>query len=396
MNEITTELMNNIKHILHYDQKNAIETIVKSVFETILNLERKEFLESEASENNKANGYYERLARAINSYFRIKVPRDRLGEFKPVFLDAITRYDNQLMDLSFKLYTQGLTTLDIKRILKEVFGKQISQSSISNITKGFEVTRDSWLKRPLESEYYFIYIDALYISTRRDTVEKEAYYIAIGLRKDLRRDILGVFNIPVESAEGWRLVFKDLKSRGIKKTLMIIADGLTGLESVVKKEFPKSKLQTCLNHKIRRILLKARTGHKPELVSDFKSVFKLGDQNYKLSDAKKNLKDFITKWKAIYPHIQNKFHEEHIEHYFAYLNFPHSIHRLLYTTNWNERLNKAIRKTEKVRNSFPSPNSAMNLICAYLMDFEKNVYKYPITNFLGVQDELDHLLETVS
>src|SRR5690606_19649180 len=122
------------------------------------------------------------------------------------FLDAINQYDNQLLDLSFKLYTQGLTTRDIQTILSEVFGKKISPTSISNITKDFQKVRESWLSRPIETEYYYIYIDALWIPVKRDTVTKEAFYIAVGLRKDLKRDILGVYNIPTESAEGWGLV----------------------------------------------------------------------------------------------------------------------------------------------------------------------------------------------
>lgn len=392
MKAIQESLIKNIEHFLEYDKKNAIENVVKTVFETILKLERSEFLKNSKDHQNKANGYYQRLARSVNQYIHINVPRDRLSEFKPVFLEAINDYDNQLLDLSFKLYTHGLTTEDIKKIMDDIFGKKISTSSISNIMKDFQSTREAWLSRPIEEEYYFIFIDALWIPVRRDTVSKEAFYIVLGLRKDLKREVLGVYNIPVESSEGWNIVLKDLKSRGLKNVLMITADGLTGLETIVKIELPNTYFQKCLVHKIRNILLRARTSDKTQIVDDFHEVFCLEDPNFTKEEGIKRLESFIDKWKKIYPQFHRFFPKNQLEYYFSYLNFPHQIHRMIYTTNWIERLNKAIRKTEKVRNSFPNPDSAMNLICAFLMEFQNDTYRYKITSFLSIQDKLDRML----
>ncbi|AVC44633.1 hypothetical protein B4919_07500 [Francisella tularensis subsp. novicida] len=74
---------------------------------------------------------------------------------------------------------------------------------------------------------------------------------------------------------------------------------------------------------------------------------------------------------------RKSFKDQDIENYFAYLNFPSTIHRMIYTTNWIEMLNREIRRTTKIRNSFPNPGSAMNLICACLMDFEKKLIDIP-------------------
>lgn len=390
MNTMNDTLVKCIEDIIYYDKENAIEKIIKTVFESILKSERDEFLSGQLG--NKGNGYYERMARSINKYFSLQVPRDRLGLFKPVFLEMIKQQESHIQDLAFKLYVKGLTTRDINDLLKEVYDKNLSPSSVSNITKEFQKQRECWQERPLDNEYYFIYVDALFIPVRRDTVSKEAFYVVIGLRKDLRRDILGVYDIPMESSEGWREVFKDIKRRGVSNVLMIIADGIQHLENVVKEEFPGTKLQKCLVHKIRGIILKVRNIHKEEIAKDFKSVFKLEDRYYSVEDGRRNLIDFINKWKKIYPFIINKFKIEHIENYFAYLSFPYQIQRMIYTTNWNERLNKGIRKTQSVRNSFPNVDSALNLVGAYLMDFEKRVYRYPVTSFIQVQEDLDCML----
>jgi len=390
MNTVNDTLVKCIEDIIYHDKENAIEKIVKTVFESILKSERDEFLSGQIG--NKGNGYYERMARSINKYFSLQVPRDRLGLFKPVFLEMIKQQESHIQDLAFKLYVKGLTTRDINDLLKEVYDKNLSPSSVSNITKEFQKQRECWQERPLDNEYYFIYIDALFIPVRRDTVSKEAFYVVIGLKKDLKRDILGVYDIPMESSEGWREVFRDIKRRGVSNILMIIADGIQHLENVVREEFPGTKLQKCLVHKIRSILLKVRNIHKEEIAKDFKSAFKLEDRYYSIEDGRINLNDFINKWKKLYPFINNKFKADHIENYFAYLSFPYQIQRMIYTTNWNERLNKGIRKTQSVRNSFPNIDSALNLVGAYLIDFEKRVYRYPVTSFVQVQDDLDYML----
>lgn len=391
MTKVDDTLRKSIKDILFYDKNNAIEKIIQSVFESILYSERSEFLEN-CDVPNKGNGYYERLVRSINKYLNLRIPRDRMGLFKPVFLEALKEQESQMQDLAFMLYTKGLTTNDISQIFNDIYGKKYSRSSVSNITKEFTSQREAWLQRPLMNEYYFIYIDALWMPIRRDTVRKEAFYIVVGLRTDLKRDILGVYNIPVESAEGWREVLIDIKKRGVNKTLMFIADGLKGLKNIILEEFPESKLQRCLVHKIRNIILRARTGDKKLLADDFKKVFVLEDSGYTYEKAMNNLSWFLDKWSKRYPHIKRQFSDEDIDNYFAYLAFPSCIQRMIYTTNWIERLNKGIRRTQKIRNSFPSPESALNLIGAYLMDYEDRVYKHPVSSFMRVQDDLDIML----
>lgn len=392
MEKINIILQKSIEDILMYDPKNSIEIILKTVMEAILKAERGEFLLS-SEENNKGNGYYERLVRGVNQYFKLNVPRDRLSLFKPVFLEAIKQYDAQMQDLALKLYVKGLTTRDIESVLGDVFGKKISPTSISNITKNFEQQRKEWLQRPLDSEYYFIFIDALFIPVRRDTVNKEAFYIVMALRTDLKREILGVYNIPNESAEGWREVLKDLQKRGLKKVLMFIADGLNMLSDVVLKEFPASLFQRCIVHKMRNILLNVRTIHKAQIASDLKEIFTIGDPSYTFEKAQEQLKFFLTKWGKIYPGLYQKFKDINNKTYFAYLNFPYQIHKMIYTTNWIERLNKTIRRTQSIRNAFPNPESALNLITACLIEQENNFYlKYPLTFFSGVQNELNFML----
>lgn len=92
-------------------------------------------------------------------------------------LECVRARDEQMQELGFKLYTKGLTTRDINAIFSDIYDKNLFPSSVSAITKEFEQKRIAWQNKALKSEYYFIYIDALFMPIRRGTVEKEAFYI---------------------------------------------------------------------------------------------------------------------------------------------------------------------------------------------------------------------------
>jgi len=372
-------------------------TILKTVYEGMMNAERKIFLEECDECKNKANGYYKRIAKGLHEAFEIDVPRDRAGLFRSEILDIIDSQENKNKELAYKLYTRGLTTREIEDIFKDIFGQKMSSTSVSNVVKLFSEERNTWLNKPLQEEYTFIYLDALFVPVRRDYVEKEAFYIFIGLRKDGRREILGLYNIPSESAEGWSVAIKDLKSRGLKRTNLIIADGLSGLSNVVEQEFRQGCFQRCVTHIKRGILLKVRSINKKEIAYDLRQIFTVGDASYTLDKAKLLIDVFLKKWASLYPSIRKVFAEENLESYFAYLKFPYQIQSMIYTTNWIERLNRTIRRTQKIRASFPSPQSAMDLISACLIDEEEKFYmRYRLTKFIEVTDFLEEALHKLN
>jgi len=400
MNENITYLSmsieKNIEELINYRKTDAIDYFVKLLFETIMNLERRIFLNDSVNKvggQNKGNGYYNRLVRALNKYIQVQIPRDRLSLFKPEFLNVIKEREGRLLDLGFKLYSKGLTTRDIEDVFKEIFDKKLSRSSISRITKEFQTERELWQKRRLEEEYYVIYIDALQIPVRRETVEKEAFYVLIGLRKDLRRDILGIYNIPLETSAGWQEVLTDLKQRGCKHVLLMVSDQLSGISEVISEEFPLTHHQLCIVHKKRNVLKRLRKSDKSEIMLELKEVFKLEDRFYTYEKGCKKLEEFLTKWGSKYPSLLNQFIPKDFKYYFAYLNMPPSIHRMIYTTNWIERLNKSFRRTLRMRNALPSVDSVLNLMCAYAIDYENRVYSHPVTAFKPAQDELNNKLE---
>ena len=381
-------LESDMDRILEKIKGDGAKIILQTVLNTLMKSERAAYL-SKDKDSNKANGYYPRMAQVLTDYFKIQVPRDRFGLFRPVFLDMINDEKAKLDELAFKLYRTGLSTRDISRIITETFGGKYSSSQISVITKRFEQEKEEWLNKELDKRYYFLYIDALHIDVRReDYVEKEAFYIVMGLKEDFSREILGVYNTPTESSSAWREHFQDMKDRGLEEVQMIISDELSGIDNVILEMFKGVRHQSCVVHKKRNIIKDIRPSDKPQIQLDLKEVFKIGNPWYTKKDAKIKVSWFLEKWKK-YPSLKRKLKKEKLDFYFAYLEFPYQIQSMIYTTNWIERLNKSVRKTTKNRNSMPSPNSAMTLVVATIIERERVTYlKYPVHAFKVAQYDL--------
>lgn len=371
------------------------QDILRTTLETIMRSEREAFFqEKDDTGGNKKNGHYARMAKMLSGVFDVRVPRDRTGQFTPLILEIIKQDQEKLNSLAFSLYTKGLSTRDINEVLAETYGMHTTPQYISNITASMEAARDRWMQRQLNDFYYAIYIDALHLPIRRDTVENEAVYIVMGLNREFKREILGIYSIPQESAAGWRQVLTDLGNRGVRTVGLFVADGLTGLENAVAGVFPNSRFQKCVVHLKRNILRNVRARDKEAVAEDLRQVFELDDPRDTETAALQRLDAFTEKWRKQYPRIERMLGDGKKQYYFTYLVFPAGIRRMIYTTNWIERLNESIRKTLKNRNSMPGENSVLTLVWAVLMEVEEKRYTHPVTAFYESKDALDEIVST--
>jgi len=312
-------------------EENGLNEILQMTLNAMMLSERSSFLTSEDQISNKGNGYRYAKALGFGHQLTLSVPRDRLGVFKPVIL-AIIKEQNQLIkELSFNLYSKGLTTYQIGEVLDKIYGKYYSKSSISSISQEYKTIMENWRIRALSSRYLCVYIDAIHIKVRRETVSSEAFYILLGLNEDFTREVIGIVNIPTESATGWEEVLKDLKNRGVKEINLIIADGLKGLDNSIHKIYPKAEHQKCVIHLIRNILNKVKPVHKAEVANELKQIFEVNNQSDTLELAMKRLTMFSSKWGKYYQHIEKLKDKEDIEYYFTYLNYNYKIRNMIYS-----------------------------------------------------------------
>jgi putative transposase len=298
-------------------------------------------------------------------------------------LELLKEDESRIKEACFELYSKGLTTKDVGSIIEKLYGKSYSESSISNISKGFYKQMQQWRERPLENNWIAIYIDAIFVKVRRDTVQSEAFYVLLGLKDDLTRDVLGVYNYPTESSTNWIEIAKNIEERGVKEVNLFVSDGLPGIEDALKQVFPKTPLQTCIVHYQRNLMKNIRPSNKQEFGKDLKEIFNPNLNDDTVEKAKNRLKEAALKWQKIYPKVSEKMSldAQNKNILFEYMKYDYRVRPMIYTTNWIERLNKSFRKTLKVRGALPSVESALVLISKTAIDMSNNTYSYKISNF---------------
>lgn len=370
------QLQEAIKDLLNKD--NGLNDALQMIINSMMLIERDTILTNQPVEGNKANGFRYASALGFGKEIGLTIPRDRLGVFKPVLLTLIRNQEEKTRDLCFELYSKGLTTRQIGEIFENIYGTNYSKSTISEINKGFYEAMEQWRERPLEAYYPIIYIDAIHVKIRRETVSSEAFYVILGVKEDTTREIIGIINIPTESAYGWNEIFKKIKSRGVKTIGLVVADGLIGLENSVLQQFPQAKFQKCVVHFIRNILNKIKPAHKAEVAEELKVIFDVRNPNSTYQESQSRLITFVEKWSRLYPGLKKYQEQNAMIFYFTYLQFDWKIRSMIYTTNWIERLNKDFRRTLKIRNAMPSFESALTLMSQVALDKGEKHYCYPI------------------
>ena len=361
------------------EEKSGLNTLMELTLNAFMKAERDQFLPE--SVNNKGNGYRKVNGLGLCESLALRIPRDRLGHFKPMILAIAKETNTQFEELCFELYCKGLTTRDIEDLTDSIYGKKLSSSKISNINKSFYEEMKCFRMRKIDDHYPIIYIDATFINTRRiDSVSKEAFYIVLGVKKNTKREVLGIYNQPTESASNWKDMFKDLKNRGLKQCDLFVSDNLSGINSVIELQFEGIKIQQCVLHLKRNILKKIKMKHRKEIAKDLKVVFDMDKSDDTVEQAFKRAKIFSEKWSKFYPHLEKFNNENEIRYYFTYLNFDFKIRRMIYTTNWIERLNKDFKRTTKIRNSMPSVKSVLTLLSKVAINKNAGHYNYPIYN----------------
>ena len=371
------QLQDSLNRVLKQD--GGLTSVLEMTLNGLMHAERSIYLEG--LDDNKGNGYRKAFAVGMGKQIELRIPRDRLGLFQPMVLALIRDQKQQLEDLSFELYGNGLTTSQIGCIMEKIYGTHYSKSSISNITSTFYEQMTQWRERPLDSHYLAVYIDAIHLKIRRESVGYEAFYVIMGVKDDYTREVMAIINIPSESASGWKEVLEGIKQRGVQGIGVLISDNLTGLDRVIPLVFKNTKHQKCVVHLKRNILNKVASKHKAQVAEDLLQVFNMDLQEDTVESAYQRFSSFSNRWKKQYRHIGALANNEMNELYFTYINYHHTIRRMIYTTNWIERLNKEFRRTFKIRNSMPSFESALTLLSKVAMDKEDGYMSYPIYNF---------------
>lgn len=313
---------------------------------------------TEDSKPNSRNGYSQKTVTTSYGDVEIDIPRDRNGDFEP---QAVKKYQRDVSDIEGKvisMYAKGMTTRDISDHLQEIYGIEASAEMISKITDRILPEAKAWQSRPLDSTYIVMFMDAIHYHVQQDgAVVKKAVYIAIGIRTNGTKGVLGMYVGGNESAKYWLGVLNDLKSRGMQDVLITCVDGLTGFADAITTVFPKTDVQRCIIHQIRTSTKYVTTKDIKPFMRDLKTIYKAPNQD----EAWENLLKFEESWGKRYP-VCIKSWKDNWNELTSFFAYPVELRKLIYTTNAIEGFNRQLRKVTKNRTVFPTDDALFKLL----------------------------------
>ena len=363
-------------------------TLLSLIMNSLMFHERELFVS--ANGNEQCNGFRSRRWYSHGFEFSLRVPRSRSGNFYPVLLGLIRNESEERARLFNLLYTKGLTTQQIDEISDSIYGRAYSRQQVSYLSRSCREDVEQWLGRALFPHYLAVYIDATFISTRRDgQVSKEAYYTILGVLEDGSREVLTVVNHPTEGAVCWKEELEALKERGVEGIDLVVSDALQGIENAVCAAFPQAAHQFCVAHVKRQILGSVSHKDKPEVARELGEVFSLENKEMKSLQGYGHFITFVTKWEKKYPTLR-RYKAERNAAYFTYMDFPIEVQRCIYTTNWIERLNRKYKRTVSMRTSMPSDKSVIFLLAAVAVEETKKTYARRIYQFKNWKQKIEN------
>lgn len=317
---------------------------------------------------NSRNGHSTKTMKTSFGEVDIAVPRDRKGEFEPQLVrKQQTSLSGDIEEKILSMYAKGMTTRDIDAHIREIYGIEVSDSTVSRITDKILPVVKEWQQRPLEEIYAVVFLDAIHYHVRSEgQIVKKAVYIAIGINMEGIKEVLGMWVGENESAKYWLSILNGLKNRGVEDILIACVDGLTGFDNAIEAVYPQTEIQQCIIHQIRNTTRFVSYKDIKALMADLKRVYAAVDEGTALYE----LEAFGEKWNGKYPKIAQSW-EANWPKLSTYFKYPQEVRTLIYTTNAIEGFNRQLRKVTKSKSVFPTDDSLLKMLYLAMMDITK-------------------------
>ena len=388
MTNFTTEIMETL--INKGDLDDLFRRHLELAINTLLQAELTAFLDYEKynrtgfNSGNSRNGNYSRSFKTEFVELNLAIPIDRNGEFSQQTLPAYKRSNDSLETTIIQLFQKVITMSEISELIEKIYGHYYTPQTISNITQIVSEDVVAFKERSLESQYSIIFMDATHIPLKRQTVSKEAVYIVIGIRLDGTKEVLGFSIAPTGSSYVWKEILQDLKDRGLEEVLLVVTDGLSGINDSIHSIYPNAQFQQCCVHISRNIAHKVRVSDRQEVCNDFKLVYQAASKE----EAMNQISFMIDKWKKQYPRVVKLLMNPAI---LTFYNFPPSIRRTIYSTNLIEGFNKQLKKYTKRKEQFPNEESLERFLVSQFNNYNQKFLCRIHKGFKEIQDTLESM-----
>lgn len=373
-------------------QKRAVEKMLEGELDAHLRYEKHQISDNP----NSRNGHSSKTIKNSFGEAEIKVPRDRDGSFEPALVPKRKSMAEGVENVIISMYAKGMSNQDIEEQIRELYDINVSTSTISRVTNAVAEDIVAWRNRPLDPVYLIVWMDGISFKVRENSkVVNKTVYIAVGLRTNGLKEILGLWLGKNESSAFWMGVLTDLKARGVEDILITATDNLNGFTDTIKASFPQSVTQICVVHQIRNACRYVVWKDRKAFTRDMKEIYTAPTKEA----AWAALNDFAKKWDSKYSYAIKSWRDNWDE-LTVFFDYPVEIRKIIYTTNLIENLNGKIRKYTKNKLSFPTDDAVMKSVFLAAREASKK-WTMPIrdwgtilNSFLLIFGDRVRLLET--
>ena len=347
--------------------QNLKKSLMERVLEREMDVHSGHPRQSTPPDDNRRNGPSAKTVITESGPVSLDIPRDREGDFTPLFVPKHQRRFPEMDQKIIALYARGLSMRDIQSALEDIYGVEVSPELISEITDEVLNTVSTWQNRPLDPYYPILYLDAIHVNIKDSgQVKNKAVYVAVGVNMSGGKEILGLWISQNEGAKFWLQVLPELKNRGVQQIFIACVDGLTGFPDAIRSIFPHTQVQLCIVHMIRNSLKYVPWKNMKAVAKDLKAVYTSPHEEAALQA----LEAFEAIWGKTYPPIGQMW-RRHWPEIVPFLAYPEPIRKAIYTTNAVEAINRQIRKVIKTKGLFPNDQAALKLIFLALQNAAK-------------------------
>ena len=374
------------------DIQDALKDLLGDTIKEMMEAEMDEHLGYESyerSENpNSRNGYKQKQIRSKYGETTLSVPQDRDSTFEPKIVKKRQKDISAIDDKIISMYAKGMTTRQISEMIEDIYGFEVSEGMVSDITDRLFPEIEEWQNRPLAEVYPILFIDAVHFSVKdNNVIRKLAAYVILGINHEGKKEVLTIQVGENESSKYWLTVLNELKNRGVKDILIVCADGLTGIKEAINAAFPKTEYQRCIVHQVRNTLKYVPDKDRKAFAADLKTIYQAADEKKALAA----LEHVTEKWTPKYPNSMKRW-KDNWDAISPIFKFSATIRKVIYTTNAIESLNSTYRKLNRQRSVFPSDTALLKAL--YLATFEATKkWTSTIRNWAQVYGELSIMYE---
>lgn len=370
------------------DIEDALKDLLGGTIQEMLEAEMDEHLGYEAYERSDNADYRNgRKTKKIRGNFgetEIEVPQDRDGTFEPKVVKKRQKDISGIEQKIISLYAKGMTTRQISETIEDIYGFEVSDGMVSDITDRLIPQIEEWQNRVLDKVYPIVFVDAVHFSVRDNgQIKKLAAYVILAVSLSGHKEVLSIHIGENESAKYWLGVLNDLKNRGVNDILVMCADGLTGMKEAVAAAFPQTELQRCIVHQVRNTLKYVSDKNKKEFANDLKTIYQAPSEE----EARRQLERVTKKWEKDYPNAMKSWHKNW-DVISPIFKFSQQVRKVIYTTNAIESLNSGYRRLNKQRSVFPSDTAFLKALYLATHEIAKK-WTLPLRDWGKVLGELE-------